>query len=349
MMEASRIPKVQRYQELVAEVQAAYLERTRRYEQQTPPLENERGILEEQCKGWAQSLAKAELPVKLREHIEAQYNEAIERIEDIDIALAEKSAHENVLADVIAPSAVEEQLSRLAEVLAKNNPSMGNIELAHHIDRIDCFGSGKIVVRTCTLGVVAGAVDFLANQNGSQGRNAVSQAGVRRVKPRRLTRRRLDSGEPVTEDLKARAAWATDPQRFADLDERWFEERVFTVPKRLSWVEEHAPEVAARRKLNETEQQLAEHFGKSLPTIRAALRIARKTDPELRTFPRRMPRARWHEEHALEVAAKKAAGLSIMQLAVDFGLSDTTIRSALNHAKLLATQQGDGPEAEHTD
>jgi hypothetical protein len=40
--------------------------------------------------------------------------------------------------------------------LARNNPTLGNLELSMHIDRIDCYDDGKVVLRTCKLGAVRG-------------------------------------------------------------------------------------------------------------------------------------------------------------------------------------------------
>lgn len=62
-------------------------------------------------------------------------------------------------------------------------------------------------------------------------------------------------------------------------------------------------------------------------------------------LPRKMPRSRWHEEHALEVAAKKKAeNLGTNELVAFFKKSDTTIRAGLEHACKLseeATQADD--------
>lgn len=59
--------------------------------------------------------------------------------------------------------------------------------------------------------------------------------------------------------------------------------------------------------------------------------------------------SRWHEDHALEVAAKKAEGLGTNELAAYFGKTDTTIRKALEHARIAAsvpsTQAGEAGAA----
>ena len=81
--------------------------------------------------------------------------------------------------------------------------------------------------------------------------------------------------------------------------------------------------------------ELAEIFGVTVQTIRAAWQYAVKVDPSLNDVPKKMPRARWHEERATDVAAKKAEGLGTNALVEFFGKSDTTIRKALQHAASL--------------
>ncbi len=57
---------------------------------------------------------------------------------------------------------VVDRLNRLAEVLAAQNPSHTNLELSLHIDAIRCYQDGRVVVRTCKLGGLAGSTDLLA-------------------------------------------------------------------------------------------------------------------------------------------------------------------------------------------
>ena len=345
-MTATEVLKMRWFKELVSLVQTAASELTKWHDAQVPALVSEKADLERKIKGWSQSLADPDLPSRVRGHTVEQCDAALARIADIEWLIQNHEAETAELQEMVDPADVAERLDRLAGVLATTNPSAGSVELAHHVDRIDCYSDGRVVLRTCKLGALAGAVNFFSDEAmGATNGQPQAERSSPGIKPRRLTRRRLDSGGAPDSELKARAIWATDPRRFAKLDSRWFEERVFQVPKRLSWAEKNAPKVAARRKLGHTEEQLAEHFGKTLPTIRASLKIARKSDPELLALPRRMPRARWHEDHALEVAAEKAAGNGTNELVKMFGKSDTTIRAALNHAKLLA-KQPDQPLAE---
>ena len=79
-------------------------------------------------------------------------------------------------------------------------------------------------------------------------------------------------------------------------------------------------------------EKVAAHFGKTVPTIRAALKYA-CADGSFQELPAKMPRARWHVDHAAEVAALKAQGMTTAELAQHFQKSDTTIRAALKSAK----------------
>jgi hypothetical protein len=102
-----------------------------------------------------------------------------------------------------------------------------------------------------------------------------------------------------------------------------------------------AIEVATMRP-GKTHEKLAAVFGVTVPTIRKALDYAAEIDERFKDMPKKMPRSRWHEEHALEVAAKKKAeNLGTNELVAFFAKSDTTIRAALEHARKLS---GQGPQ-----
>ncbi len=103
-----------------------------------------------------------------------------------------------------------------------------------------------------------------------------------------------------------------------------------------------AIEVATDRLAGLTHEQLADKYGVTTPTIRKSLPYAEENDERFRGMRRKMPRSRWHEEYADEVATLKATeGLGTQQLVDHFGKSDTTIRAALAHAR----QQANGDAA----
>lgn len=334
------------FQELCEEVNHASKELLKQQDGKAAGLAAERKDLERQVKGWSQSLADPDLPANVRADIGQQYARALTRINAIDALVSEAMAVSELQSAMIDPAVVSEYLTRLEEVLSGTNPSHGNMELAHHIDRINCFDSGEVVIRTCKLGALAGAVDlFRSDDEAAIECKPTTNANSRR-KSRRLTRRRIVSPGRQTMEMKSRVTFATNPNRFAGLDERWFDAIVLHVPRTLSWAEKNAPQVAFYRKQNLTEQQLADRFGVTVPTIRKALRFARKTDPALLSLPRRMPRSKWHEENSLEVARLKAEGWSTVKLTEHFGKSETTIRSAMKHAEFLATATLAAPDVQ---
>lgn len=163
-------------------------------------------------------------------------------------------------------------------MLASNNPSMGNLELSLHIDRIDCF-EDHVVVRLCRLGALTGAVEFFAapGEESDAGQEACPATDPKPVKPRRRARLRIDDADSPGDDLKAIALWAADPHRFAGLDDRWFEEIVFEIPRKVSWAEAHAEDVYRRKQESGLSlNKLVGEFGVSRPTLAHAVRIAER-------------------------------------------------------------------------
>ena len=100
----------------------------------------------------------------------------------------------------------------------------------------------------------------------------------------------------------------------------------------VSWAEAHAAEVAQLH-ATMTMQQLAAHFGKTIPTIRNTLRKAAASGVLAAALPKKLRRACWAEDQAAEIIAMKKEGKSTVEIAQHFGKSDTTIRAALKLAQ----------------
>lgn len=308
----------------------------------------ERELKDEQARssGWSMSLAKPDLNPTLRTTIEADWEKSSVHQQEIENLLTESEHQEAHLAEVLNPNQVLERLERLPDVLASNNPTLGNLELSLHIERIDCYRNGRVVMRTCKLGALAGAVDLLTQaREGDLWREEPKVDGTDRVTPRRRARLRVDGGPDSAADLKAAANTAADPNRFAGLGEKWFWEDTFQIPEKTWPFQQMAIEVATERQKGKTHAELAEMFDATPPTIRKALAHAAEVDERFREMPTKMPRVRWHKEHALEVAAKKAEGFGTNELVKHFGKSDTTIRAALEHARKSADQGTQADEA----
>ncbi|MCG6157707.1 hypothetical protein [Rubinisphaera margarita] len=186
-------------------------------------------LAESQMNGWLQSLSNPDLDQTTRRLIESQMQATSDRINTLKMTMAEKEAQADRRDSLVDPKAIAERLNNLARVLADHNPSMINIELSQHIDRIDCHADGRAVLRTCRLGVLGEAMDVFSVDEPCVPHNSSDAGSTKQAQPRRRARRRIAGVDQPTEKIKALAEWSTDPHRFAGLDERWFDEYEFHI------------------------------------------------------------------------------------------------------------------------
>jgi hypothetical protein len=224
--------------------------------------------------GWSLSLAKPGLDSAIREDIEANYGAAKARLRELEAArdaLAGQAARRQQILD---PKPALARLQRLADVLASGNVTLGNLELGRHIDRIDAYPDGSVVLRTTKLGVFEGAVALLSRPEGAPVARPASD--TKRVKPRRRGRLRVDGPLPDGSGLVSNPEPGLDPGRFSGLGPEWFWEDLLEIPRPTFWSADHADEVLRFRQEHPewTMVQLCAYFGKTSPTIRKALRIA---------------------------------------------------------------------------
>jgi transposase len=183
------------------------------------------------------------------------------------------------------------------------------------------------------LGVFDGAVDAL-HRCGTDHDDASPADANSQVNPRRLTRRRVSNLVDADTTALTGVEQALDPDRFQGLCGKFFWEESIVITPKMSWVETHFEEVAkARMEENLTHEQLAERFHKSIGTVRNALTLAEQRGVIDLARPRRIPRRRWHEDHAEEVAKARAAGMTVEQIEKHFEKSPPTIRKAFQHAE----------------
>lgn len=299
-----------------------------------PDLQHEYRQLEANSKGWSASLANPNLATTLRRNIEEQYGGALERMEEIEAILVEQDAQNDHADTLVNPDEVLDRLRSLADVLSDNNPTLGNLELSLHIDKIICSPDGVVVMRTCKLGGLTDVVEMLVEEGGLIGASNGTEPSAQTATPRRRGRPRLGDADDDRDELRTLAEFASDTNRFAGLPDEWFWHDEFVIPERVWPFQEIAIDVATDRRSGLTHEQLAKKYGVTTPTIRKSLKHARAIDERFHNMPKKVARSRWHEVYAADVAAmKKSAGLSTLQLAEHFGKSDTTIRAALNHAK----------------
>src|SRR5262249_22477839 len=138
----------------------------------------------------------------------------------------------------------------------------------------------RVVVRTCKLGALAGATDLLA-QPDAVAPEASSASGEALVaKPRRRAVRRVGEADGDQSELYAAAHAAAAVDRFRGLGAERVWEHTFHIPPRTTWPDEHAQEVARLwRETGWPLTRLAEHFGRSIPTIRLALKKTKNEEP----------------------------------------------------------------------
>jgi hypothetical protein len=177
---------------------------------------------------------------------------------------------------VLDPSGLPRRLERLVAALADMNPTMANLELSRHLERIDCFPDGRIVVRGTYLGLFEGAAELLRRcsvKEPALGDPAI--LGGQRSTPRRRSRLRVPDLTPEGQALQAEVDRALDPNRFAGLPEEVMWTETFWLEKTPGWAEQHAEEVyEAKERTGLSFNKLAVLFKKSRPTVQHAWEIA---------------------------------------------------------------------------
>ena len=245
-----------------------------------PALRREAEELRASTRGWRQSLGNPDLDPALRADLEADYAAARARLHELEAALEGLDGQEVRRRRLLDPAAVLDRLRRLDEVLAAGNPTFGNLELGRHIDRIDAFPDGSVVLRTSKLGIFEGAAALLARPDAAPLPSATADGPVRTVTPRRRGRLRVESptlGDPAS---APESQPGLDPNRFANLDPEWFWEDALEIPRPTFWSDEHAEEVLRVRREHPdwTVDRLCHHFGVTPPTLRKALRIGEQRE-----------------------------------------------------------------------
>jgi DNA invertase Pin-like site-specific DNA recombinase len=303
----------------------------------------EKARLEDSVTGWSVTLGNPRLPTTIREDIELQYDQAKRRLAEIAQEGQSEAALDQHLNRVLDHNGVVKCLRDLAEVLSGTNPTRLNLELSKHIDRIVVHPDGRVELVGTWLGVFDGAVSIVSRSDTGSPTPAIATAnGIgHTVAPRVRGRLRLpslsSSGHGADPDT------VLDPDRFAGLAPEFFWVEPLDLAGPQSWAEEYAAEVASLRSQNMTHAELAKHFGKSVPTIRAALAHAATKHPGTGTVPRKVPRRKWQDEHFVEVAERRKAGLTLKELCAHFGKSEPLIRAALRLAA-EAAKENDGSQ-----
>ena len=321
--------------ELMDQVQAGLKDLTAGKHDQRPALEQELQEIQANTQGWSASLANPKLSGALRDAIEKQWAAAIERQQEIDCELSQLSQEGLCAEQLVRPQQVVNRLDRLANVLAANDPTRGNLELSLHIDRIICYRDDRVTLRMCKLGIMPDAVELLATPTMKPSDDRTQSLAGSRARRRGKLRVVEDDADV---DLRAQASFVADVDRFAGLGDEWFWEDEFTIPESLSWAAENAEAVFRRRQTaNLSYAKLATEFGVTPPTIGAAVRLYLADHPDESDIklPRGGKRRRKFDLSQFADEARRLwdeGGWSKEELARKYGCSAPTVDKAIAYA-----------------
>ncbi|QDT32009.1 hypothetical protein [Thalassoglobus polymorphus] len=308
-------------------------------------LEREYTELVARIRGWKQSLGDPNLSEILRRELQADWERDHVRMDEIQQKLHSLASHTQIVDELVNPELVAEHVLRLSETLSGENASAMNVLLAQHIAGIYCDQEGNIRLRTSKLGAFPDALEFLPLLEMSSECSIPDTEDLEDSKcqtlPRRRTRRNVSDSFEDEDVAMALNDFAVDTRRFQGLGPEWFSVTEFRIPEEPTWREAHAQQIAEWRIDNAaTMEETANHFGKTVPTIRAALREAKEkhginaTGKEISLSNRKS----WARDHATEVAKfLQQPGTTIREAARHFGKSEPTISKARKLATTLKT------------
>jgi DNA invertase Pin-like site-specific DNA recombinase len=265
------------FAELRTRVQQEVDRRTEAKSRTRPNLESEEEEIRRQICGWQQSLGNPDLEPHVRQCLEAELGRAIQRQAALRDQLDGERQTAQSVRTIVDPQAILDRLHRIDKVLQSSNPSELNVELGYLIDRIKCSKDGTVLLRICRFGLAPELAPLLREERstGAQALPRLSDDGSRQRRrlgtPRRRSIRRVDDRDA--------ARFVANPDRFAGIPDEWFWAEKFEQPKRQSWAESHADDVYAARfatdgRVQMTYEQLEKLFGRTKPTLRAAVAIA---------------------------------------------------------------------------
>ncbi len=315
---------------LCEEVRHALTSRHNRAQVERPQKEVELVEIENQLAGWRTSLSNPQLSSVLRQDIEADYERTAARKVALEGELETLGTSIAHIEASVTPAIVVDKIRRLADVLADTNAADLNVELSYHIESIKVFPQGRVTIHFNRLGVLAGSAYKL--YEAKEQIEVLPGSDLFRIKPRALSRRKTTGA--LGQSPLARP---TGMMQEVAVPEKWSNVVSLQQPPIVYPYQEHAHAIAMRRLQGATHAVLCEEFNMTPATVRKSLKYAKDVlGVDLSGLANKMARANWAEVNASEVARRKALGMSTVELAEYFGKSDTTIRTALQHAEKSA-------------
>lgn len=305
-----------------------------------PILESELSELKKQVDGWRATLSEPDLHRSMRQSILQDSADACDRIDEIEILLQESDSADSVLKVATSKEEISQGLARLGTAFEGECATMMNLELSFHIDRIECFSDGRVLLRTCKIGSTPLAIQWFSPELTSPISHDTADNGEDdKTQPRRRGSHHLSaSGFDEEEVLRDRIRMAVNPNRFEGLPEHWFWVDEFQIPVKTPWVVENAQVVLARYKeIQATGKKpsvngLAREFGKSRPTITRALDIALDDGTDDKPEHRRVPK-RVKGNPEMEGRIEKMHfddGCSGVEISKELGISRSAVSNALD-------------------
>lgn len=233
--------------------------------------------IDDKIEGWRLTLGSPALSGSVRADIIAEYEAARQEHDRLENELTSEIALEKHVMQVFDVQMVMDRLHKLDTILTSDNATLINVALSMHIERIQCYRDGRVVMRGTHLGLFEGGVELLSDNNHipPDTLNATGRDGTKQVAPRRRARRHVPN--LVSDDGMTDAAErCADVHRFDQLPSefKWMEE--FYIRPKMSWSEEYAEQIYKEWLEVRNITELARRHGKTTPTIRKALSIARK-------------------------------------------------------------------------
>nr|ADY61426.1 regulatory protein GntR HTH [Rubinisphaera brasiliensis DSM 5305] len=262
---------------------------------------------------------------------------ALDRISEIEVLLHRQTAEETLVSEIVDPTSIVSSLNSLSDILADGDPSLANLIMSMHIDRIDVFDTNRVVMRMCKLGASPDTIEWFGGQP-SESSPLPSHTEAETTQPRRRTRICTDLMDSEIPRLGVLAEMASDPNRFAGMPENWFWVDEFSIPEKSCWSKDNAQAVLARYQQIQAEtgkkpscNALAKEFGVSRPTIHKALDEAQAEGSDAPTSHRRKPtvKVKGNQEVEARIEMLHDSGMLEKDIAADIGVSRSSITGAL--------------------
>lgn len=225
-----------------------------------PLLQAQANEVQNQIEGWTKSLSNHTLSAELRSMIEKNCCEALQKQRQIASEITSLTPRVYNWEAILDRSSLRRQLDSLESLLAGDDATATNVELAKHIYAIEFDEAGAVTMTATVFGFFGELGDLVTP-------SVVASAKARHLRRRQEQMKILDdTDDPILGHPTGR--------RPPELDLEWVWTVTLDIPTTISWAKQNATKVAEAKAEGLSHRQLAERFGRSKPTIAAALKHA---------------------------------------------------------------------------